>query len=219
MFAFKKKIEFDINELKNSLNQKSKAAENKIDPFKKKFTGSYYTDIFITDIIINELIETIKVSKDKILSCKFLEPCVGAGNFVFSYILKVHEKYNLTREEAKIFINNIFVSDINSEALETYKTSLKDLVMLIWEINLEKKYFDIDKLISKKFSYSTVGILNLYKLFVEEIIERYSNENAYISLLIPSSIMTDKTCEKLRTHVFKRHNLLSVRMLKKAIYI
>lgn len=80
--------------------------------------------------------------------------------------------------------------------------------MLYWNIELTEdyekdkdKYSAILKIVSSMFLYSTSGVLNLYKLFIEEIIDRYANDEAYISLLIPSSIMSDKTCLKLRTHM------------------
>ena len=49
----------------------------------------------------------------------------------------------------------------------------------------KERYTSISKTISRYLHYSTDGVLNLYKLFVEEIIERYSSDNAYIDLLIP----------------------------------
>ena len=65
----------------------------------------------------------------------------------------------------------------------------------------------------ERFRYSTDEVLNLYKLFVEEIIDRYANETALVSLLIPTSIMSDKTCMKLRTHMLKNNKLISVKVI------
>lgn len=77
----------------------------------------------------------------------------------------------------------------------------------------KKKYSSISNIVARYFHYSVDGVLNLYKLFVEEIIDRYSNDNAYISLLIPATIMSDKTCEKLRTHIIKDNKLVSIKLL------
>ena len=89
-----------------------------------------------------------------------------------------------------------------------YDGSLRKIALLYWNIELTEdyekdkdKYSAILKIVSSRFLYSTSGVLNLYKLFIEEIIDRYANDEAYISLLIPSSIMSDKTCLKLRTHM------------------
>ena len=63
------------------------------------------------------------------------------------------------------------------------------------------RYKLIAEAASDNLCYSAVGVLNLYKLFVEEILERYVTKDGHASLLIPSSLLTDKTCEKLRTRL------------------
>ena len=76
-----------------------------------------------------------------------------------------------------------------------------------------KKYNSISQIVADNFTLSNVGVLNLYKLFVEEIIDKYSNEDAYISLLIPASIMSDKTCAKLRTHMLSEYSIKAIRVI------
>ncbi len=269
------------DELWKTLNQKSRSIETGMDSLDRKRTGSYYTDLSLTDMMMDELVETMHVSKEMITRLKFFEPCVGAGNFVFSYINKIQDKYDLSCEEGHRLIDNIYVSDINTKALEGYKGSLRKLAMSLWSFELSEDYFkshvgsgllvdvsakeldyiplenvfppeiadekfdivvtnppyknlkaerghyrtddeyeadqgkysSIAKIVSRRFKYSLDGVLNLYKLFVEEIIDRYANSNAFISLLIPASIMSDKTCEKLRTHIIKDMDLLSVKMI------
>ena len=276
-------IETKFTKLWSSLNKKSKDIENKIDALARKRTGSYYTDIELTDVMMNELIEQLinSNSSKRICDYRFLEPCVGAGNFVFSYI-KAIAKTGISKEEAKCMLNNIYVADVNKEAIEGYKESLTEIAWLFWEIKLTNEYFKkhigtsllidvtkselnyisindvfqedvinegfdivatnppyknlkaeqghyknndeydndkdkysvISKIVKKNFKYSADGVLNLYKLFVEEIIDKYSNENAFISLLIPASIMSDKTCIKLRTHILEDNKLISVKVIE-----
>lgn len=82
------------------------------------------------------------------------------------------------------------------------------------QYDLDKhKYDSIGKLASKYFSYSVVGTINLYKLFVEEIIERYLAPDGVCSLLIPASILSDKTCSKLRTRIIETCGLKSLRLI------
>lgn len=267
----------------STLNKNSKLIENQMDDLTRKRTGSYYTDLELTDVMINELIEQLKnTNKTKELyKYRFLEPCVGTGNFVFSYI-KVISSNGISPQNAQIMLDNIYVADINTDALNSYKQNLKKIASLLWNIELseeyfkqhigtgllinvatkdpkytdiknvfsaeilgegfdiiatnppyknlkaerkhyknEKEYYDdknkyskISEIISKNFQYSINGTLNLYKLFIEEIIDRYSNKNAFISLLVPSAILTDKTSENIRTHLLKDNQLLSIKIIK-----
>lgn len=269
-------------ELWSSLSEKSRQIETGLDALTRKRTGSYYTDLKLTDVMMRELVEHLKVAnpKKELYEYRFLEPCVGAGNFVFSYIEAVRST-GLDKETAKIMLDNIYVADVNIDALNGYRESLKKMATLFWDIELQEDYFKkhmgtgllvdvtatelnyininevfskeivgtgfdivatnppyknlkaerghyssdeeydrdkgkysaISKIVSKRFNYSTDGVLNLYKLFVEEIIDRYANETAFISLLIPASIMSDKTCMKLRTHMLKDNKMISVKVI------
>lgn len=230
-----------------------------MDSLERKRTGSYYTNLQLTDVMMGELVQNLKQGKKRLIDYRFLEPCVGAGNFVFSYIKAIKET-GINEADAIILLNNIYVSDINEDAIKGYVESLKNVALLYWNIELTEDYFKthtgtgllvdvtadvleyiglesvfpeqaskggfdivatnppyknlkaeknlyaskeeyekdkdkysaISKIVSSKFLYSTSGVLNLYKLFIEEIIDRYANDDAYISLLIPSSIMSDK---------------------------
>lgn len=266
----------------DSLRSMGRNIEMGMDSLKRKRTGSYYTDLDLTDIMMEELVSFVRKSNKRIIDCKFLEPCVGVGNFVFSYLKTIRNQEEITSGEAKILLNNIYVADINKNALEGYKASLKELVFSYWGIALTEEYFQkhlgtgllvdvtaselryipleeifseeivgdrfdivvtnppyknlkaerghygneeeyeidrvkyssIAKIVSPKFKYSTDGGLNLYKLFVEEIIDKYSNDTAFVSLLIPASIMSDKTCKKLRTHILNDTKLLSIKIIE-----
>lgn len=269
-------------ELWSSLNNKSKDIEKNINTLTRKRTGSYYTDIELTDAMMYELVERIikSNSSKKIYEYRFLEPCVGSGNFVFSYIKAINE-IGLTKKEALCMLDNIFVADVNEEALNGYRESLYTVASTLWKIKLNDEYFEkhigksllidvtekelkyipisnvfnddilkdgfdivatnppyknlkaersqyenddeyekdkkkyaaISKIVKNDFKYSSEGVLNLYKLFVEEIVDKYVNSNGYISLLIPTSIMSDKTCMKLRTHILTKNKLISVRII------
>ena len=232
--------------------------------------------------MMRELVEHLKDKNPtkKLYDYRFLEPCVGAGNFVFSYI-KAVKATGINKENAKIMLDNLYVADVNTDALNGYKESLREISRVFWNIQLSEEYFEqhigngllidvtatepvyidinkifppeivgngfdivvtnppfknlkaerghygnkeeyyrdkdkysaISKIVKKRFRYSTEGILNLYKLFAEEIIDQYANETAFVSLLIPSSIMSDKMCTKLRTHILKDNKLISVKVI------
>lgn len=75
------------------------------------------------------------------------------------------------------------------------------------------KYFEIGKLASKMFPNSSAGTNNIYKLFVEEIIQRYLAPDGVGSLLVPVSILSDKTCSKLRTLLIDTTSLKAIRII------
>lgn len=269
-------------ELWSSLSEKSRHIETGMDALTRKRTGSYYTDLKLTDVMMSELVEHLKAANPtkQLYEYRFLEPCVGVGNFVFSYIEAVRAT-GLDKETAQIILDNIYVADVNIDALNGYRESLKKMAALFWDIELQEDYFEqhmgtgllvdvtaaelnyininevfskeivgtgfdivatnppyknlkaerghyssdeeydrdkdkysaISKIVSQRFKYSTDGVLNLYKLFVEEIIDQYANETAFVSLLIPASIMSDKTCMKLRTHMLKDNKMISVKVI------
>ncbi|QQW89555.1 Alw26I/Eco31I/Esp3I family type II restriction adenine-specific DNA-methyltransferase [Helicobacter pylori] len=261
----------------NNIRTNSYQAEKEIESLTKKRTGSYYTDLYLTDVMMFELVSKLDMKSKKIYEFTFLEPCVGSGNFVFSYLKAVRNMIK-TQEEAKKLINNIYVADINKQALGFYKKSLQLIVYDYWKIILDDTYFDshiasglvfdmsknkieyisiddvfenkrfdiiatnppyknlkaeikqykreadynsdkekyrdIAKIVKKNFKYSNTGVLNLYKIFIEEILEKYSNSNSFISLLVPSSLLADKSCEKLRINILTNNFLHSIKIIQ-----
>lgn len=276
-------IKLNNSIIRDSLWQKiadeSKNFELDIDQLKRKRTGSYYTSLELTDAMMEELVNKIISDGKDIWNLKFLEPCVGTGNFVFSYLKQI---YNLNLGDRKNFklINNIYVCDINKEALEKYKQLLYEFVLIYFNIELDEEYFSnhigkgllfnissekfsyisikecfnnsvdlfdivvtnppyknlkaerkqyfsdeeynrdkliyntISRYVKNNFLYSVDGVLNLYKVFIEDIICKYTVDNGYISLLIPSSILSDKTCLKLRTYMLCENTVLSVKLIE-----
>lgn len=82
------------------------------------------------------------------------------------------------------------------------------------ELEADKsKYEQVSRLSTKNFKYSITGTLNIYKLFVEEIVERYLAPNGVSSLLLPSSILSDKSCTMLRTRMLETCDIKSIRLI------
>lgn len=79
---------------------------------------------------------------------------------------------------------------------------------------LSKKYKDyyakISKDAKKKFLYTSNGVINIYKIFTEEILCNYTTDNAIINLLIPNTILSDKSCEELRKYIIDNHKIISI---------
>lgn len=274
-------IERENDELWQYLSAESISFERSMDKLYRKQTGSYYTALDLAFAMMSELVEGLNSDfKKELFKKKFLEPCVGTGNFVFAY-LKACKELNFSREEYRELLNNIYACDINSGALSIYKKNLTLAAKQWFNISLNDEYFnrhigrgllfnvvsekikyiplsetfgetlaeskfdivvtnppyknlkaerkhydseeqknfdknkyaDIAKTANSHFSYSTSGTLNLYKLFVEEITERYLAENGVCSLLISSSILSDKSCAKLRTRILETCSVRSLRLI------
>lgn len=54
------------------------------------------------------------------------------------------------------------------------------------------------------------GTLNLYKLFVEEILESLTKDNAKIGLLIPSTLLSDKQSYALRNRILEKYSFSTI---------
>lgn len=265
----------------DKISQDSSRFEQSMDSLHRKQTGSYYTALELTLIMMQELVDSLDEEvREKLYSKTFFEPCAGTGNFVFAY-LNICRSLAFTREEYCKLISNIYVCDINADALAVYKTNLKHYAYEVFGITLPEKYFDthigsgllfdvdaeviayksvndvfpcdviksgfdivvtnppyknlkaekshyqtleqytidkakydaIGKIASNYFSYSLAGTINLYKLFVEEISERYVAPDGICSLLVPASILSDKTCSKLRTRIIDTSAIKSLRIM------
>ena len=275
-------VELLVNKDKfwESLIHSSDNIEKQINPQIRRNTGAYFTSLELTDYMMNELVQEIINSKQNIAELKFLEPCVGTGNFVFSYLKEI-TKLELTSNEIYRLINNMYFADINELSIREFKKNFKEFVKIYFDINLDSNYFDnriakgllvnvlsdelsyipiekafptsivkkgfdivvtnppyknlkaerkhydtredydvakkkyseVGAVIKNELKYSTSGTLNLYKLFVEEIVDKYANENGFINLLIPSSILTDKSCTKLRSYLLLNHKISSIKVI------
>lgn len=132
--------------------------------------------------------------------------------------------YNMNVEDFKyIDIKNIFPKIMSKGGFDIIATNPpyknlkaeKNKYKNIKEYQKDKKLYEmISETSQKLFQYSSEGVLNLYKLFVEEIICKYSNKNSKIVLLIPNTILTDKTCKKLRTYILQNYQIISINVIE-----
>lgn len=265
-----------MNNTIERLNNKQNKVENTLTLEYKRKTGTYYTDMLLTDKLMQELVEYLQTqySIDEIVNKRLLEPCVGMGSYIFSY-LKAINNLNITKQQAEKLLENIYVADINVEVLIQYKENLKELVKTFWNIELKEEYFkkhigsgliidvisenpeyipiskafkqnnlentfdiiitnppykqlrntkwtkhkqanyDIIKgILTPKYKYASESILDLYKIFTEEIISKYATNGAIISLLIPMTILTNFTNTRLRTHLINDNKILDIKQIE-----
>lgn len=264
----------------------SLAYERSLDKLYRKQTGSYYTSPDLAYAMMQELVKKLDpVTRTHLFQKKFLEPCVGTGNFVFAY-LRVCRELKFSRAQYLELLRNLYVCDVDQGALTLYQQNLTLLAQEWFGISLDIEYFrahiggpllfdvhsdtiryisleeslslphtrfdlvvtnppyknlkaeqshylssdekaadhakykQIGKLSKQYFTSSTSGTLNLYKLFVEEILERYLAPDGVCSLLIPASILSDKSCSKLRTRLLEQCAVHSIRLIpEKSTYV
>lgn len=261
-----------FNTFLKSLLFDSKNLENNIDYLYKRNSGSYYTGYDLAKRMVDELFSQIKNEDNyKLENKKIFEPCVGTGIFVFAILQRCIEE-KMTKAKIIKIINNIYVSDINEDAINFYKNKLTAFCNDILDYKLNNSYFNehilgyliynttdinskyktlsdyidfkfdivitnppyknlkmdskkynqnmskdfkyfysmISKDIKSRYQYSSTGIINIYKLFIEDIICNYTNDNALISLLVASTILSDKSCESLREYIITNHKIISI---------
>lgn len=74
-------------------------------------------------------------------------------------------------------------------------------------INDKNKYDLIKKDAVFRFKYSDKTNANIYKYFVENILNNYTTDQALIALLIPSTILTDKSSFLLRQYIIENYKI------------
>lgn len=84
-------------------------------------------------------------------------------------------------------------------------------------LSIKESYSQIKNDAVTRFPLSPKGGANLYKYFSEEIISHYGHPGSRITLLIPSTILTDKTCSLLRENIIHK-NLTAVGYIPESSY-
>lgn len=262
-------MKVDTNEFFNKYIIASKDYESSLSYLYKRTTGSFYTGFDLAYKMVKEMFKEIDSSK--LTNFKILEPCNGTGIFVFA-ILKYLIDSNYKKKDILSIINNIYISEVNKDAIDFYKKYLELFSKSILNTELDKNYFnthifnylsyditnldqeytsinkytdlkfdivitnppyknlkldskeynkelskkykdyysEISKDAKKRFMYSSSGVINIYKIFIEEILCNYTSDNAIVDLLIPNTILTDKSCEELRKYILDNHKIISI---------
>ncbi len=254
------------------IHQKEKENKKMFKTDERKHFGIYYTDYEIAKQITKEAFKFIK--EKNLLDIKFLEPCVGIGIFVLSFIDYIFNNLSdLNRDKAQKVVNNIFCADIDHDAIILLKKIIPLYVSSKYRIkvtNSEKNFYSGDilfgfsngkinkndpkKIFNVEDGFDMVltnppykllkensnkylknkenslinikdlidfikrnniykyneGTLNYYKIFVEEIIENYTNKNSKIGLIIPITLLNDRQGEKLRKRIIENYSFSKI---------
>lgn len=137
-----------IFQLIGLVHQKKRESEKIVNTDKRKHFGIYYTDYSIARLIAKESLSSS--DKKNLFGLNFYEPCVGAGVFVIAYIDEVLERTrNFHPKSLQAFIDNIYFSDIDSEAVDLFIQLLPLYIKTKYNISVKinsRNYFKGDAL-------------------------------------------------------------------------
>ena len=125
----------------NNLKMSSVKYQKSLTQLDRKRVGAYYTDLDLTDILIKQLFNQMDNKfKADIFSKTFFEPCVGSGNFVFSYLKYIHENFEWSTPQLERLLMNIFVCDSDVDSLSLFSKQLQNFVKVFFDIELNKDF-------------------------------------------------------------------------------
>lgn len=114
----------------------------------RKDVGAYYTGKNLARQLLANTVEQVDVNYiDQLL---FFEPCVGGGAFVWEYLHWIATLKLSTIKVEKI-LDNIYVADIDEDALTLYEKNFISQVKLLFDITISAE--KLRTRIAKKLSY------------------------------------------------------------------
>jgi len=171
-----------------------------------------FSNIYISDID-DSAINLAKILISKYIKIKFnIDYIIKDSNIYVGNVL--HSNTNIHTANSLFNINFKFDIVLTNPPYKNLKASSKELTEIEY-----KKYQDYCKSTSKlikKELYLQQGTLNLYKVFIELIFERFTTTTANIGLIIPSSLLSDYTSTLLRKHILINSKISSIYMLSES---
>lgn len=124
----------------------------------------------------------------------------------------IDEDFNI-KSTKDLFARDIkFDFILSNPPYRNVKASKKELVGVEYD-NYRSYCSNFSKSIKKSLSYQQGGI-NLYKVFFELILEHYSADDASIGIIVPSSLLSDKSTLSFRKALLQNSNLKKIYYLE-----
>jgi Alw26I/Eco31I/Esp3I family type II restriction m6 adenine DNA methyltransferase len=164
----------------------------------------YYADIDGKAIEILKKILPIYIKKKHGINIKLKDKNSYKGNVLFSiknsdikkfdpisyFKLKNNFDFVLTNPPYRLLKANS--NKYKQDGTHNHHNEIKDILNFIRKNNVYK--------------YNE-GTLNYYKIFIEEILENYTNDKARVGLLIPITLLNDKQSSLLRKRILDNYNI------------
>jgi len=155
-------------------------------------------NIYISEIDINAVHLATKLI-ERFVFIKFNEK-IKLTNIHIGDTL-IDNQFNLKTTKELFDKDIIFDFILSNPPYRNIKASRKILSGFEYD-NYRKYCLSFSKNIKKELTLQE-GTVNLYKVFLELIMDRYTNKSASIGIIIPSSILSDKTTIKLRKRLLQ----------------
>lgn len=140
--------------------------ESNFDEITKQKYGIYWTNLELSYQIVNKLFDTFdEYFLENLTQKKILEPCVGMGSFIFSFLRKIYED-GYSKDKVEDLIKNIYFCDIDENILKLFTICYKKFVKDLFGIDLSDNIIDSNScqgLIFNKFSSDYLSIEDAFK--------------------------------------------------------
>ncbi|ECQ6575333.1 Alw26I/Eco31I/Esp3I family type II restriction adenine-specific DNA-methyltransferase [Listeria monocytogenes] len=117
--------------------------QKSMDKLSRKQVGAYYTDLYLTDTMITQLFSEMPEDyKNDIYTKTFFEPCLGVGNFVFSYLKYISLNFKLKVEQVNELLTNIYVCESDKKSIEIFTSVLGKFVEAFFGVGLPSEFHE-----------------------------------------------------------------------------
>ncbi len=155
----------NFNLIWDELQSKMDFYERDFDEIIKQKYGIYWTNLDLSYQIVNNLFNSFSQSfLEDISHKKILEPCVGMGSFIFSFLRKIFE-YGYSKEKVERLVKNIYFCDIDENILNRFTICYKKFVWDLFEIDISEDLIKTNSsngLIFNKFSSDYLSIDSVF---------------------------------------------------------
>jgi Alw26I/Eco31I/Esp3I family type II restriction m6 adenine DNA methyltransferase len=160
-----------------------------------------------------EAIDIAKMAIPLYLNCKHnVDVRINENNFYVGNVLFDFDNGNLLKKDLKNIFRvkegfDIVLTNppykLLKENSDKYPEEFSDQAMIPAKKLVE--YIQQNRI----YKYNE-GTLNYYKIFTEEIITNYTNDDSRVGLLIPVTLLNDKQSEKLRRKIFENYEVFKI---------